>query len=172
MQCLISEAGQPLGILKCPNGSCFNSVSPSWPQRMARTFCACLLLFWSQAAFAVILGYAGGIKDGKSDKPPRIYVGGPGSATLSDIRASTNVSKSAGLFQIAPGVWHLRCDIVVTNGAKLILHGTKIGGDVNELRLQSNNDPDSEPSDTNIVSITADWGFIDIRSTFITSWDD
>lgn len=122
-------------------------------------------------AFGVILGYAGGVKDGKSDKAPRIYVGGPGSVTLSEIRASTNVSKTAGLFQVAPGVWHLRCDIMLTNGARLVLHGTKIGGDVNELRLQSNNEP-TDQYETNIVSITADWGSIDIRSTLITTWDD
>src|SRR5438552_11904441 len=172
MQCLISEEGQPLGTLRGPNGCHLNSGNPSWPQRMARGLFACLLLFWSQTAFGVIFGYAGGIRDGKSDNPPRIYVGGPGTATLSDIKASTNVSKSAPLAQIAPGVWHLRCDIVMTNGARLVLHGSKIGGDVNELRLQSNNDPEAELYKTNIVSITADWGMIDIRSTFITSWDD
>ena len=80
MQCLISEAGQPLGASKVPNGCSLNSVNPSWPQRMARVLFACLLLFWSTTAFGVIFGYAGGIKDGKSDNPPRIYVGGPGLA--------------------------------------------------------------------------------------------
>jgi mannuronan 5-epimerase len=54
------------------------------------------------------------------------------------------------------------------HGARLVLHGTKIGGDVNELRLQSNNNGESNA----FISVTADWGSIDIRSTKIFSWDD
>lgn len=95
----------------------------------------------------------------------RIYVTGPGSITLSGIKAGM---PNAKLTQVTPGVWHLRANLVMEKGARLVLHGTKIGGDVNELRLQSNND--GEPN--SFVSITADYGTIDIRSTKITSWDD
>src|SRR2546422_6061065 len=130
MQCLITEAGQPLGISRCPNGWGLNLVpiSWSWPQPAARVLLACLLLFWSNSGFGVTFSYASGKTSGNA---PRIYVTGPGTATLSDIKA--NVSKSAPLFQIGPARWHLRCELVVEEGAKLVLHGTKICGDVNEL---------------------------------------
>ena len=95
----------------------------------------------------------------------RIYVTGPGTATLSDIKAGM---PNALLTQVSPGVWHLRANLVMENGARLLLHGTKIGGDVNELRLQSNNTGESNA----FVYVSADWGSIDIRSTAITSWDD
>jgi parallel beta-helix repeat protein len=111
----------------------------------------------------VTFRYASGDTSGK---PPRIYITGPGSAMLSDVRAAV---PSAPLAQTAPGIWHLKADLFIENGATLVLHGTKIGGDVNELRMKSNNTSDDEAA---IVSITADWGDIDIRSTRITSWDD
>ncbi len=84
---------------------------------------------------------------------------------MSDIRAAQS---QAPLKEVTPGVWHLRANLIVENGAHLVLHGTGIGGDVNELRLQSNN-----TADTNrFVFIGADWGSISIRSTSISSWDD
>ena len=95
----------------------------------------------------------------------RIYVTGPGTVTLSDIKAGM---PNALLTQITPGVWHLRANLVMENGARLALHGTKIGGDVNELRLQSNNDG----APNAYIYVSADWGTLDIRSTKITSWDD
>lgn len=95
----------------------------------------------------------------------RIYVTGPGSTTLSDIKAGM---PNAPLTQVGPGIWHLRSNLVMENGARLLLHGTRIGGDVNQLRLQSNNTGESNA----FVHVTADWGSIDIRSTSITSWDD
>src|SRR6185436_9936062 len=94
----------------------------------------------------------------------RIYITGPGSATLSDVR--TAVPK-APLEQVSPGVWHLRANLVVENGARLALYGTKIGGDCNELRLQSNNNGTNNA----YVYLSADWGTLDIRSTKIISWD-
>jgi parallel beta-helix repeat protein len=95
----------------------------------------------------------------------RIYVTGPGTVTLSDVKAGM---PNSPLTQISPGVWHLRANLVMENGAKLLLHGTKIGGDVNQLRLQSNNTGESNA----FVYLSADWGALDIRSTSITSWDD
>lgn len=94
----------------------------------------------------------------------RIYVEGPGSATLSDVKQAM---PNAALDQVSPGVWHLRANLYVSAGANLILHGTKIGGDVNELRLASNNTGESNE----FVNITADYGNISIRSTKVISWD-
>jgi parallel beta-helix repeat protein len=68
----------------------------------------------------------------------------------------------------APGVWLLRADLLITDGSTLLLHGTALGGDVDELRLLSNNSPEGG----RFVSITADHGSIDVRATRITSWDD
>ncbi len=95
----------------------------------------------------------------------RIYITGPGSATLSDVRTAL---PKAPLEQVSPGIWHLRANLVVENGARLALYGTKIGGDVNQLRLQSNN----TGATNEYVYLSADWGTLDIRSTQITSWDD
>src|SRR5688572_18945102 len=95
----------------------------------------------------------------------RIYVTGPGSATLSQIKAAQD---QAPLEQVANGVWHLRANLIVEEGAQLVLHGTGAGGDVDELRLQSNNSGNSNP----FIFISADWGSISIRSTLISSWDD
>ena len=117
----------------------------------------------------VLLGWASSIQAVSyrwSESTLRIYVEGTGSATLSDIK--NNLPK-VPLSQVSPGIWQLRADLQVADGATLLLHGTKIGGDVNELRMQSNNDPNST---NNIVFISVDWGFMDIRSTKITSWDD
>ena len=122
---------------------------------------ACLVLCWSAtAAFGV--SYRTAIA---SDNKPRIYVVGPGSASLSDIHTALPKAK---LEQTAPGVWHLRASLYLSDGARLVLFGTKLGGDVNELRLQSNN----TGATNDIINITADYGSIDIRSTSITSWDD
>jgi parallel beta-helix repeat protein len=125
-----------------------------WPRRLAATLLALLSV---SAAFGATFRW--------SETSYRIYVTGPGSVTLSDVKAGM---PSARLTQVTPGVWHLRANLVMENGARLVLHGTKIGGDVNELRLQSNNTGESNA----FVSLTADWGSIDIRSTSITSWDD
>ena len=116
-----------------------------------------LLLLSITASFGVSFRWSAGSY--------RIYVTGPGTATLSDIKAGM---PNALLTQVSPGVWHLRANLVMEDGARLLLHGTKIGGDVNELRLQSNNTGESNA----FVYVSADWGNIDIRSTSITSWDD
>jgi parallel beta-helix repeat protein len=118
------------------------------------------------AALLVLLaGNASAVSYRWSAGSYRIYVTGPGTATLSDVKAGM---PNAPLAQISPGVWHLRANLVMENGARLLLHGSKIGGDVNQLRLQSNNTGESNA----FIHVTADWGSIDIRSTSITSWDD
>ncbi|MEM7386427.1 MAG: right-handed parallel beta-helix repeat-containing protein, partial [Verrucomicrobiota bacterium] len=94
----------------------------------------------------------------------RIYVG-PGSATLTDIRDGLPL---APIEEVSPGVWHLKADLIVENGGVLVLRGRAAGGDVDELRLQSNNVelPDA------VVSISADWGTIKLDHTRVLSWDD
>src|SRR6266542_823302 len=158
MRTVIPEEVAPLAILRLlPFWNC----PPVCPGRKRATWIGlmlCLpLLGWSSAAFGVTFRWAA--------SSYRIYVTGPGSAMLSDLKAAL---PNAPLTQVAPGVWHLRADLQVENGATLVLYGTKIGGDVNQLRLQSNNSLTTD----NVVSITTDWGNIDFRSTSITSWDD
>src|SRR5438876_150463 len=157
--CLVRPGEEgPLAILRVVQ---FWSARAVYPRRK-RAACVelllgLLLLGVCSPAFGVTFRWA--------SSSYRIYVTGPGSAMLSDIKAAL---PNVPLTQVAPGVWHLRADLQVENGATLVLHGAKIGGDVNQLRLQSNN----SLTTNNIVSITADWGNIDIRSTSITSWDD
>ncbi len=97
----------------------------------------------------------------------RIYVTGPGVATLSDIKSAL---PSVALTLVDPDelVWHLGANIFIENGGRLNLHGSPLGGDVNELRIQSNNSDEPHA----FCWISADWGRVDIRSTRITSWDD
>jgi parallel beta-helix repeat protein len=96
----------------------------------------------------------------------RIYVENGGSATLTDIKTAL---PNAPLEQVdaARGVWFLRANLQIADGATLVLHGSAAGGDVSELRLLSNNSSASN----SFVSLTADWGRIDIKSTKILSWD-
>ena len=124
------------------------------------------LVLWSCCgASAVNIHWSSGASS-IPPKPPRIYITGPGVASLSDIKTA---QPNAPLAQVSPGVWILRAELVVEKGAKLVLYGTRIGGDVNQLRLQSNNRGDPL---RDIVFISADYGTIDIRSTSITSWDE
>lgn len=95
-----------------------------------------------------------------------IYVEAPVTATLSDIKFAL---PNAPLELIDPqnAIWKLDADIRVTVGGTLELHGTSAGGDVNQLRLRSENNSSSDAT----VEIRADYGNIDILSTEITSWD-
>ncbi|MBX6313864.1 MAG: right-handed parallel beta-helix repeat-containing protein, partial [Isosphaeraceae bacterium] len=61
-------------------------------------------------------------------------------------------------------IWLLRANLKLEQGAELDLHGSSIGGDVDQLRLKSDAD--------GIVWVRAGWGTIDIKDTAITSWDE
>lgn len=102
-----------------------------------------------------------------SSSNQRIYVTGPGVATLSDLKKAL---PSAPLELIDPTnhIWFLRANLLIENGARLELHGPGISGDVAELRLKSNNSSDANA----VVWISADWGSLDIRNTKILSWDE
>ncbi|MEM7386541.1 MAG: right-handed parallel beta-helix repeat-containing protein, partial [Verrucomicrobiota bacterium] len=93
----------------------------------------------------------------------RIYVSS-GQVTLSEIRAQL---PSAPLEELSPGVWFLQANVQLEGGAELHLIGRDRGGDVDELRLLSSNVdlPDA------FVSITADWGKIEVDGVRILSWD-
>ena len=93
------------------------------------------------------------------------YINGSVTCTLSDI---AQVAKPEVLELVDPdsNTWILRSNLRLTEGARLNLHGSPVGGDVDQLRLASPGllgDP---------IYIRAHWGTIDIRNTFITSWDE
>jgi mannuronan 5-epimerase len=64
-------------------------------------------------------------------------------------------------------VWLLSANLLLTNGGALRLYGRRAGGDVDELRLRS----DNPPGPAGVISLTADHGVLDIRSTRVWSWD-
>ena len=97
----------------------------------------------------------------------RIYVESGGSARLTDIKAALPAAP-LDLVDVTNKIWLLRADLQVQDGCTLVLRGATVGGDVNQLRLQSVN---AATNCTCVVSITADWGSLDIHSTKITSWD-
>jgi mannuronan 5-epimerase len=96
----------------------------------------------------------------------RIYVEGGGIATLSDIK---NAVPLAPVDQIdtVNHIWLLRANLIIADGSVLQLHGVAKGGDVDVLRIQSNNTTDVNA----VVSITADYGGIDMLGVNVTSWD-
>jgi mannuronan 5-epimerase len=87
--------------------------------------------------------------------------------TLSDITSYCPAAPLA-LVDPATSTWQLSADLVLQNGARLVLHGTSIGGDTNTLRLRSL----STNKSTDVVQIMAMYGTIDIDATHILSWDD
>ena len=89
-----------------------------------------------------------------------------GGATPSSIKAALPQAPLT-LVDGARKIWLLGAHLLVTSGGSLKLYGSAAGGDVDELRLKSDNTPASGA----FVSITADYGYLDIRATRITSWD-
>ena len=98
----------------------------------------------------------------------RVYITGDVECTLTEIKQLGSKYIPLTVSDPANKVWFLGAKLILQNGAKLILHGSPIGGDVDELRLKSNN----ATSTNNFVIIQADWGGIDIDSTKIVSWDE
>jgi len=96
-----------------------------------------------------------------------IFVRGPGLNTLSDIKKEL---PHAPLIEADPSrhIWYLGANIELSEGATLVLHGRKIGGDTNELRLKSTH----SKARGSFVYISADWGTIDIADTKIKSWNN
>src|SRR6185436_9774963 len=158
-----TQSGKPLLRCRCSEGSPRLLVSgagnPHEPIHL-RQWCAFILI---QLVFGFLPAKAVEIRWASASN--RIYVTGPGAASLSQIKAAQD---QAPLEQLPNGVWHLRANLIVEEGAQLVLHGTGAGGDVDELRLQSNNSGNSN----RFIFISADWGSISIQGTSISSWDD
>ncbi len=95
-----------------------------------------------------------------------LTVTGPAVCTLSEIKTAYP-SAPLELTDSVNKVWQLRTNLILEKGASLVLHGTSVGGDVNELRLQSNN----SSAAGSFVYLRADWGNISISKTKITSWN-
>lgn len=87
--------------------------------------------------------------------------------TLSDIKS---YCPAAPLTLVDPTnlIWELSADLVIQNGAQLVLHGPSLGGNTGTLRLRSM----SSNRSTEVVQIMAMYGTVDIDSTHIQSWDD
>src|SRR5262249_33933141 len=106
------------------------------------------------------------------------YKASSNTLTVSGPVAGTPTQPAAPLPAAAPGLltqvgaahhrWYLKANLLLQNGAALLLEGTRIGGDVGQLRLHSNN----STAANSVVNLTANYGWIDIDSTQITSWDD
>lgn len=101
-----------------------------------------------------------------SSSNQRIYVTGPGSAYLSDIKFALPTVPLT-LLDSNNLVWYLGADLYVVNGGHLKLHGPQVGGDVSELRLKS----DTTTAAHNFVEIRSDWGWLDLENIKVTSWD-
>jgi len=121
---------------------------------------AALVVVASPAAAAAC---AGAVRFSASSN--RLYVSS-GTQTPTTILA---LCPGVPLVQVDPAnkVWQLNVDLQVEKGATLALRGTAAGGDVNELRLRSG----ASNLPTDVVTLTAQYGTIDIANTKITSWD-
>ena len=95
----------------------------------------------------------------------RLYVSS-GTQTPSTILA---LCPAVPLVQVDPAnkIWQLNVDLQVENGATLALRGSAAGGDVNELRLKSG----ASNLPTDVVTLTAQYGTLDLDHTKVTSWD-
>ncbi len=96
-----------------------------------------------------------------------IYLVTKQSYTPTDIK-SFCAAAPLTLVDAASKTWELSADLVLQNGATLVLHGSKAGGDVDTLRLRSLADNVS----THVSVVSALYGTIDIDSVHVTSWDD
>ncbi len=94
----------------------------------------------------------------------RVYVEGPGTMTLSDLVAAAD---GAPIREVSPGIWQVDAEVIVEDGARLELHSRAQGGDVDELRLRS----DNLPVPRSVTSIRADWGTLSMCGIRLLSWD-
>ncbi len=95
-----------------------------------------------------------------------LYVTGPVTCTLTDLDQLSSAPLS--LVDRTRRVWLLGANLVLQEGATLNLHGSEVGGDVDELRLRSNNNTKS----TSVIYLRAYWGNVSMHSTKVTSWDE
>ncbi len=93
----------------------------------------------------------------------RVYVEHGGICTLSQIDAFVSTQAEFDLVDAALQIWYIGVNLHIEDGSSLIMHGSAVGGDVNELRLQS------DPGDH--IEIRGQYGSVDVNSVKITSWD-
>ena len=98
-----------------------------------------------------------------SEENNRLKISGDVVCTLTDIHAGTPELGVLELVDADNKVWQLNSLLRLQRGARLNLFGEDNGGDVNTLRMRS--------EEAGFVTIIADWGQVDIRNTFVTSWD-
>ena len=96
----------------------------------------------------------------------RIYLENGAVCTLTQIKAVASASAQLTLVNSARGIWWLGSNIIVEDGSRLKLWGRSSGGDVETLRMKSDND-----SSAGFVQIFAYGGNVDVRDTTIVSWD-
>jgi poly(beta-D-mannuronate) C5 epimerase len=90
-----------------------------------------------------------------------VYVMGAGTVcTLTELDALADKA-NIQLVDPANKIWLVGANIWLQQGARLNLHGSEVGGDVDELRLRS---------DSTVVFLRAYWGTLDIQHTKIVSW--
>ena len=126
--------------------------APLVPLTRSLAALAALLALLPPEALAVTYRYA--------SSSNRIYAENGGTTTLTAIKAAL---PNAPLSETGAGVWLLRASLMIEDGVTLNLHGAAVGGDVNELRLQSDGG--------GFVILAAEHGTLDIRSTRIRSWN-
>src|SRR5688572_14336199 len=119
-----------------------------------RVLSVALLLLCSSDLWAATYRYA--------SSSNRIYVENGGTTTLTQIRANTPSLPASALTR-SGNVWTLNAELRIEDGVTLLLHGSAIGGDVDELRLKSDSGGE--------VNVWAEYGTIDIDSTRIRSWN-
>ncbi len=92
-----------------------------------------------------------------------IWVKSPGAlVTLTDIHKS--LGNDSLLERGANSDWLLKANLLIGQKVRLLLHGDKASGDVNWLKLKSDQ--------SGFVSLQASDGQVSIKSTRITSWDE
>ncbi len=97
-----------------------------------------------------------------------VYVAGNVECTLTEIKQLGSQSIPLTLLDPANKIWFLGANLFIQNGAKIVFHGSSVGGDVDELRIRSNN----TSSLNHFIVISADWGSIDINGVKVISWDE
>ncbi len=98
----------------------------------------------------------------------RLYVSGDTTCTLTELRALSPREVPLELVDAAHNIWLLGANLQVEDGASVVFEGSSVGGDVDELRLRSNNTSALNAR----VEIRAEWGTLTFRGTRVTSWDE
>lgn len=106
-----------------------------------------------------------------SQTSKRVYISNGAICTPSEINILvpakySSINTGDVIEQLSPGVWLLKTEMRLEDGATLRLYGTILGGDTDTFLMLSDN---TEPAYH--VKIQAIHGNVDIRSTHVTTWD-